>query len=795
MMQPGRRCVGLTACLLLCTPIVGATPQAAQSQATPPAASAEAQNEPQAQAPASVKDILQGTDESDTLTGGDADNWLFGKKGDDFLRGDKGRDAIDGSDGDDTLDGGDGDDVIDGGAGGDTIRGGGGNDIADGGDDDDLLDGGPDNDDLDGGDGDDLLRGAAGDDVLAGGDGNDSLNGGAGADRLSGNDGEDVLDGGADDDDLSGGDGNDLLVGGAGNDRLDAGIGNDVVRGGPGDDSLLGSGGADVLDGEPGHDVLIGADGQDLLNGGPGDDWLLGSLGADAVNGGEGNDVLLLRAGDVPAGESESVDGDDGSDLLILNGLVAPAGLAPAGLDDPLTGGTYRLRSIERIEYTHLFPHVDRGGTDESSLLLVNPSDTAAEGRIVVSGEDGALVPVAAGGDDPRNDVPFTIPPLGSLGLDRLLSGDAQGSVQVFSTVSIAGVTSAVLPGAGAIAGLAEAPLVDNAMVPVFEDRASGASTGITVLNGAVRSVIKLTLHAEAGPERDNGSTEIALPPYGRRTGYVRDFFPLLGDFRGTLTVEGGIDRPQDGGPLAVTVIQRIGDRVAGTYPAVPAGPMPASAPLVFTGLPDGAGMASSITLVNPSRFDRARGTIVFFDESGAPRVVGVNGLPAGANIPYDLAPFGSTTVTLPPDGPARRGAARVEMAEGVVGGIVRVSSPAPGATLHAGPSPVVSTFIAPVRRGTGLTTLTVSGTSVTANLDLTLRDAQGEAVTGGRTTLSVPANGQVTRTLEALFPAATAVAAWGTLTATGDAPVGVRVTADDGSLGRVSLMPIVPLR
>ena len=772
------------------------------NQAGPPGqgTKAPAGTEPgQAPRRTEVKDILEGTDEDDTLSGGDADNWLFGKKGGDFLRGGRGRDAIDGSDGDDTLDGGPDADVLDGGACNDTMRGAEGDDTLDGGDDDDLLDGGAGNDDLDGGDGNDALRGSAGDDVLAGGDGDDTLSGGAGADSLSGNDGADNLAGGPENDRLSGGDGDDGLVGDAGDDRLDGGQGNDVLRGGAGNDTLLGSSGTDSLDGGDEHDIVLGGDGRDVVSGGSGDDWLHGGQGADIVNGGDGDDLILVRAGDVPAGEIETVDGEGGADRLILNGFSGARSTPQVdALIDPLTGGSYRLRNVERLEYTHLFSHVATDATrPSSSLVLVNPSSTtASEGRVVFSGDDGALLVASSGTQPARDEVPFTIPPRGALAIDAIAQGGvASASAQLFATVPLGGVASTTLPQLGPVAGLAETLLVDSATVPVLENSTTGAATGMIVVNGAVRSRVKLTLHARDGRELTNGSAEIDLPPYGRRTMFVRELFPTLGDFQGTVTVDGGIDRPQEGGPIGVTVVQRVASGVV-THSVTSMSPMTART-LRFAAFPSGGAVASSITLVNPSRFDRARGTLSFFDESGAPRPVAVNGNTASASVSYDLAPFGSAVFATSPGGPSRAGGARVEVTAGVVGGVMRVTAPMTG-TLDSGPGDAVTSFIAPARRDRAaglLTEVVVGSTGPAATVQLTLHDASGAPVQGGTATLRVPASGQVTRALDELFPASGAAPLQGTLTATADSEVVARVTLLGTGSPQAVLMPIVSLR
>lgn len=799
----GVRFVGLLTGLLICVSSVQAgrtaeqQPPAAGQGAKPPAA----QEPRRASPPVDRKNVVEGTDEEDALKSGDDDSWLFGKKGGDFLRSGKGRDVIDGSDGDDTIDGGDGNDVLDGGAGSDTIRGAGGDDTIDGGDNDDQLDGGAGNDDIDGGDDNDVLRGGAGADVLAGGDGDDLLSGGAGADRLSGNDGADTLAGGADADRLVGGDGEDSLSGEAGDDTLDGGLGNDVIRGGTGNDTLLGSSGADTLDGGDEFDILVGGDGRDTLNGSSGDDLLLGGAGADVVTGGDGNDIIVVRGGDVESGAFETVDGEGGADRLILNGFANGVTAAqPDALSDPWTGGTYRLRNIERVEHTHVFTGISTAAARlSSSLVLVNSSSTTAvEGRIVFSGDDGNLLLTAVGAGAASDQMSFTIPARGSITIDPTAQGGAaSASAQVFSTMPVAGTGRTTLPVLGAVTGLSESLLVDSATVPVREESATDAGTGVIIVSGAVRSNVKLTLHARDGREIQTGSATIDLPPYGRRVAFVRDFFPTLGDFQGTMTVEGGIDRPQEGGPIAVTVVQRVDAGGVVTHPAIPVSPASSPRVLRFPSFPSGGDAVSSITLVNPTRFDRARGTLAFFDESGAPRSLSINGEAPAASVPYDLAPYGSMSFATAAGGPMRNGSVRADVIEGVAGAVVRVSTASTGA-IDSGPSEALTSLIAPVRRdrASGVTAeVTIGSTGVPATLQLVLRDAAGTPVVGGTATVRVPANGQVRRTLDELFPDSGQTPLQGTLTATSDTAVTTRVALLGANAPRVTLMPVGPLR
>ncbi len=723
--------------------------------------------------------ILEGTDKADTLQAGDGDTWILGGEGDDILRGGPGSDAIDGSEGVDRLDGGAGDDVLDGGAGADVLLGGEGDDLMDGGDGEDSLDGGPGSDDLDGGDAMDVLRGGPGEDVVVGGDDNDILLGGDDADRLFGQDGNDTLSGGAGDDELNGGDENDTLDGEAGNDRLSGGEGDDVVRGqagddiidagpgadllsgGPGNDILLGSSGADALHGGDDNDTLVGGVGDDVLDGGPGYDWLLGGLGADTIRAGTEDDLIVLRAGDIGANEYELVDGGSGVDILVLNGFAdsgpqAPVALGAHGsfLADPLTGGGYHIAAVEQVRYGHLLSSLFPGGGPAASLVFFNPSrSAAATGRAVSFDTEGQALPEAESAYAALSS--FEIPPLGRVTLSAPESSSPErGFTQVLADHPLIGL---VRTGSG-IAGVAG--LLDKFIIPVLENPAGGSRTGVAVFSSTVAARIKLTLHQTSGEEvstPNKGGVEIELPAHGSRLLLVGEVFQELlppGEkFEGTMTVEGGIDRPQEGGSLAATGFwQASASGSPAAFPVTAVGVTPEARTLYFPGFSAGGGAETSIVLANPSVSERATGTLSFFEEAGQAWPVAVNDLEAAATIPYDIGPLGSAIFRATGTGPQRFGAARAIPSEGFVSGLLHAASPA--ATAAA--SRALEAVVAPIQSGgvdgVGVE-FAVSSSEGALELEARLRDAQGAEAPGGAATLRLPANGTVVRQLDELFP------------------------------------------
>ena len=760
-----------------------AAPAQPAGRGTPPPA------KPETPAPAAPQ-ILEGTDQDDRLTGGTGDDWLLGKNGADVLNGCEGKDKIDGGEGEDRIDGGPDSDIVDSGAGRDFVAGNDGNDTLDGSDNEDQLDGGGGDDDLDGGDDNDALRGGPGNDVLAGGDGDDQLSGDAGNDRVSGADGSDMLTGGPGDDVILGGEGADSLSGDAGDDRLDGADGIDLLRGGAGNDTLLGSSDADALHGQEGHDQLLGGDGADMLDGAQGMDWLLGGAGADTMLGGAGDDIFVIRAGDVPAGEVEVIGGGDGTDIVFLSGFArATKAAGELRLVDPATGGVYILVNIERIEYTTILGLSEQAAGQAISLLLVNPSTTASEGRVMFFGATGAVVPATAAGQAPREILTFSVPALGSVRLNATLA--QPGIAQVFANSPIAATLQGGASGSAVPHG--PTPLVDTAVVPVLERQ--GIGTGVLVANSATASSVRLTLRKMDGGEMDEqvvSPHQFSVPAYGHRVFYIRDLFPSLKDFQGTLTVEGGYvgDWPQEGGSIAVVMLDRgATGRVTGV-PSLPLAPAAPSGPVHLARVVPGHAATSSIVLVNPSAAGRAVGTLRLYDEAGAPWAVLGERPNTSASAPFDIGPAGSAVFAVSPAAPGQQGSARADVTRGRVASLLRVSSA--GQVTHLASNELLEGFIAPVKRdrSNGVSaSFAMSAAGAAVTLRCKLRTAAGADVPGGEAELRLPANGQTIRTLEQLFPTAATDTFDGTVTVRAE---GGSVAASVVQIGPGATAPIV---
>ena len=231
--------------------------------------------------------------------------------------------------------------------------------------------------------------------------------------------------------------------------------------------------------------------------------------------------------------------------------------------------------------------------------------------------------------------------------------------------------------------------------------------------------------------------------------------------------------------------------------PVIPASPLPASRTLHFAKFVSGGGRPSSLVLVNPSDEGPARGELAFFDQNGEPWPVVINGGDASASVAFNIQSFGSAVFTPTWDGPLVVGSARAKVSRGVVGGVLRLSTSSKAA-VNIGASRTGNALVASVERVREAgrnTELVVSSVESAAELDLELRDRNGTVLPGGRMRHALPANGQLRRTLDRLFPEADTDDVHGTVIVTsGDVEVTTTALAFSDSGEDLVNQPVVPM-
>ncbi|TDJ49775.1 MAG: hypothetical protein E2O48_00255 [Gemmatimonadetes bacterium] len=453
-----------------------------------------------------------------------------------------------------------------------------------------------------------------------------------------------------------------------------------------------------------------------------------------------------------------------------------------------MTTGVYNLTRLELILYSHFFTQISNGTNSSSSLRFTNPSrDSSSRGSVGFFADDGTPLPLSINGNSAQSSFEFTIPPLGSIELvTDGLGGPVAGSVQLFVDRPVGGVVQAAFPDLGST-GVGESQLMDGFLVPVMVDLARGMDTGITIMNGGAETALKLTLRTTEGNEIE--ATEIDLSANAHRSGLVHEFFPGIVEFTGTLAVEGGL--------IAGTVMQLGPDAGAfSTSPVIPMGPPPAGDTLYFAHVTGGDNSGTSIILINPLP-GRAKGNLAFFDDDGNDLEIDLIGFGPVSSVPFDIASAGSAVFTTSGRGAFVDGSARALLNEGHVGGVLRFSIPAVGSA-GSGPSRPWHAFISPVKRSeeAELTTLVaLHNTGSATTLNLTLRDANGTAISRGITSLRLMAHGHIARTIEELFPRAVTTEFHGALTVTVEGgTVAAMVLQLGNAPGEVLVLPITPL-
>jgi hypothetical protein len=409
-----------------------------------------------------------------------------------------------------------------------------------------------------------------------------------------------------------------------------------------------------------------------------------------------------------------------------------------------------------------VFAQFGGGGGLVSEIVLMNPSrEAAVTGRVDFFADSGdpLLLPLAGVQDGtPVSGMDYSLGPLGSLTLATLPEGETRvGCAMATGAGSLSGVVRFHVPGIG-VAGVGSSAAYPALVVPVR--RQGEVGTGIAVHNPSPQPVdLELTLRDRDGTTVVSSVIE-KFPARGHLAKYVSELYPGAGDFEGTLTVVAS------GGQVAGTALE-VGSE-AGQLTTLPVTGLASElvpGNLYFAQIGDGAGMRSSLALVNPHPSKPVTGRIELQDDDGKALTVEMGGKPV-SDIPFTVAPLGA--VTLPTDGvgPLRVGSARVE-ADGELGGVVRYQID--GLGMAAVPqSRSTNACVVPVRQAPGVGSTGVAVRNVgegSLELDLTLRNQAGAIVPGGRTTLQgLPAGGHLARYVSELFPCAPVSHVEGTL-------------------------------
>jgi len=220
-----------------------------------------------------------------------------------------------------------------------------------------------------------------------------------------------------------------------------------------------------------------------------------------------------------------------------------------------------------------------------------------------------------------------------------------------------------------------------------------------------------------------------------------------------------------------------------------------------FAQFANGAGVSSSLILVNPSNTETASGSVSFFSDDGAPLYTSFNDNWFYASTSwFRIPPLGSFTLTTDGAGLLQAGAA-VATSNVPLGGVVRFALPGLGITGVGQSTPLQSLLIPVIRdAGSGANTGLAfrNPDKSPAQLSLSLRASDGREIAGGAAAIELPGYGHLSRFINELFPAADSNNLRGTLyiASGGESQKIAALSLQLGSVpGEFTALPVTPVQ
>lgn len=392
-----------------------------------------------------------------------------------------------------------------------------------------------------------------------------------------------------------------------------------------------------------------------------------------------------------------------------------------------------------------------------STAVLVNPSPALpAIGRVRLFDSDGNPLSVSINGAAQNGGFDFRIPPVGvsfvatsgagsltkdtAVLLPEAVGAAINGSVQVNSITPVGGTV--LFAGSFGVAGVGTVQPAAKFFVPLELNAAAGIQTGVALSNPTSSQVnIAAVLHDTAGIAVPNGNVFVPLPANGQLARFASEIFAGRGidfsNFRGILEINAA--SPING--MAI----RVSPGEFATLPVTPAGQ--GSQKLTFAQFGNGAGILSTLILVNPSSTELANGTALLFDSNGNPLPTKINGTAQTGSFNFTVPPLGVAFYATDGAGTLTVGSAQVTSTVPIGGTILFSGSLGVEGVGAVQPS---SDFLVPLDLDSskGVQTGVAISNPTTAALQITLRlrDSSGALISNASTSIILAANGQLAR-------------------------------------------------
>ncbi|MGB7623043.1 MAG: M6 family metalloprotease domain-containing protein [Terriglobia bacterium] len=272
------------------------------------------------------------------------------------------------------------------------------------------------------------------------------------------------------------------------------------------------------------------------------------------------------------------------------------------------------------------FPQIADGGGYQTTLILMNTSNSTETGILRFYGNNGSTLPLQLKGVDPIDGAfPYSIPAGGFL---RLVTNGSESNIGWGQLVPDAGKT---LPISAAILSLTQnGVLVTESGVPasggttharIYVDKSGGHDTGLAVANpGGTDIRITATAYQSDGSTPAGTATNtMDLAPMGHDALFVGQLIAgLPAGFTGMLDLSSS-------SPFTALTLRSLtnvrGDFLLTTLPVVDVN-QPAPTPLIFPQIANGGGYQTQIILMGTSGATSTV-TLSYLGNDGTPIVVG----------------------------------------------------------------------------------------------------------------------------------------------------------------------------
>ena len=379
-----------------------------------------------------------------------------------------------------------------------------------------------------------------------------------------------------------------------------------------------------------------------------------------------------------------------------------------------------------------------------SSLILVNPSAAQkAMGTARFQDTEGDPLDSAINGQPTSNGRFALEVPARGVGFFET-DGTGQlvtGSVQLTSNVPLGGTI--LFSGDFGVAGVGMVRPQRTFLVPVESKASEGVRTGLALANSQDAQVqVTVRLHESSGAEL--ASKTLTLPAGGQLARFAEELFPErdFSSFQGSLQV--------DSAEALIGMAIRLSPGQFATLPVTST--ENASEMLRFAQFGDGEGMASTLILVNPWA-EAISGTVRLRSTDGSDLSVDINGNVLRGSFGFTLPSRGVMFWNTDGKGELQTGWVEVT-SELPLGGTILFS----GGFGVAGVGSVEAErrFLVPVdsssAKGISTGVALANPHQEIVEVELTLRNDEGESVVNGSASVTLPVHGQLAQFPEEIF-------------------------------------------